>query len=44
MSFFLGTQEQARNSCGKQAISVRATEVLLHICTMFMKNNYTDTI
>ena len=29
--FFLGTQEQAGNSRGKQAISVRATEVLLYI-------------
>ena len=27
--FFKGTQEQVRNSRGKQAISVRATEVLL---------------
>ena len=29
MDFFLGTQERVRNSRGKQAISVRATEVLL---------------
>ena len=28
---FLGTQERVRNSCGKRAISVRATEVLLYI-------------
>ena len=28
--FFLGTQERVRNSRGKPAISVRATEVLLH--------------
>ena len=28
--FFLGTQEQVRNSRGKRAISVRATEVLLY--------------
>ena len=27
--FFLRTQEQVRNSRGKRAISVRATEVLL---------------
>ena len=31
MEFFLGTQERVRNSCGKRAISVRATEVLLYI-------------
>ena len=29
--FFLGTREHVRNSRGKQAISVRATEVLLYI-------------
>ena len=29
MGFFQGTQEGVRNSCGKQAISVRAIEVLL---------------
>ena len=28
--FFLGTQERVRNSRGKQAISVLATEVLLY--------------
>ena len=28
--FFLGTQERVRNSRGRRAISVRATEVLLH--------------
>ena len=27
--FFLGTQERVRNSRGKRAISVRATEVLI---------------
>ena len=27
--FFLGTQDQVRNSSGKRAVSVRATEVLL---------------
>ena len=29
--FFLGTQEPVRNSRGKQAISVRAIEVLLYL-------------
>ena len=29
--FFLGTQERVRNSRGKRAISVPATEVLLYI-------------
>ena len=29
MEFFQGTQKRARNSRGKRAISVRATEVLL---------------
>ena len=29
--FFLGTQERVRNSHGKRAISVRATEVLLYV-------------
>ena len=28
--FFLGTQDRVRNSRGKRAISVRATEVLLY--------------
>ena len=28
MRFFQGTQEQVRNSRGKQAVSVRAIEVL----------------
>ena len=31
MEFFQGTQERFRNSRGKQAISVRAIEVLLYI-------------
>ena len=30
MGFFEGIQERVRNSCGKRAISVRATEVLLY--------------
>ena len=30
MGFFQGTQERVRNSRGKRAISVRATEVLLY--------------
>ena len=29
--FFLGIQERVRNSRGKRAISVRATEVLLYM-------------
>ena len=29
--FFQGTQEPVRNSCGKKAISVRATEGLLYL-------------
>ena len=31
MGFFEGTQERFRNSCGKEAISVRATEVLPYL-------------
>ena len=31
IGFFPGTQERVRNSRGKQAISVRATEVLLYV-------------
>ena len=31
MFFFQGTQELVRNSRGKRAISVRATEVLLYL-------------
>ena len=34
MSFFLGTQERVRNSRGKRAISVRATEVQLYILSL----------
>ena len=30
---FQGTQERVRNSRGKGAISVRATEVLLYLCS-----------
>ena len=30
-AFFQGTQERVRNSRGKRAISVRATEVLLYM-------------
>ena len=33
MGFFQGTEERVRNSHGKQAISVRATEVLLYTHT-----------
>ena len=31
MGFPLGTQDQVRNSCGKRAIGVQATEVLLYL-------------
>ena len=31
MGFFQGTQEKVQNSCGKRAISVRATEGLLYM-------------
>ena len=31
MDFFKGTQRRVRNSRGKRAISVRATEVLLYL-------------
>ena len=31
VGFFLGTQERVRNSRGKRAISVQATEVLLYL-------------
>ena len=34
MGFFQGTQERVRNSRGKRAISVRATEVVLYIHKM----------
>ena len=34
MGFFPGTQEQVRNSCGKRAISVRATKVLLYMLNL----------
>ena len=33
--FFLGTQERVRNSRGKRAISVGATDVLLYIRQLF---------
>ena len=33
--FFQGTQERLRNSRGKRAISVRATEGLLHLVCRF---------
>ena len=35
--FFLGTQERVRNSHGKRAISVRATEILLYMVLMVGK-------
>ena len=34
--YFLGTQERVRNSRGKRAISVRATEVLLYLGTLLV--------
>ena len=34
---FLRTQERVRNSRGKRAIRVRATEVLLYLTTVFYK-------
>ena len=34
-TFFQGPQEQVRNSRGKRAISVRATEVLLYSCIIW---------
>ena len=37
VGLFLGTQERVRNSCGKQAISVRAAEVLLYIHQPWME-------
>ena len=39
---FLGTQEQAQNSCGKRAISVRATEVLLYLFEKNLKFLFKD--
>ena len=47
LGFSQGTPERVRNICGKQAISVRATEVLLYVAgleiwykpfTMILKN------
>ena len=37
--FFPRTQERVRNSCGKQAISVLATEVLLYIRLICTSSN-----
>ena len=34
MGFFLGAPEGVRNNCGKQAISVQATEDLLYLLTL----------
>ena len=39
MGFFQETQERVRNSHGKRAISVRATEVLLYLFSLY-KNMY----
>ena len=38
--FLLGTQERVRNSRGKRAISVRATEVLLIVPNDFNIHQY----
>ena len=38
MGFFQGTQKQVRNSHGKPAIDVRATEVLLYIAVYSQLN------
>ena len=35
MGFFQGTQERVRNSRGKRAISVRATDSLPYLPTIF---------
>ena len=40
MDFFLGTQERVRNSRGKRAISVRATEVQLYLLNFSNSNFY----
>ena len=34
--FLLGTKERVRNSRGKRAIGVRATEVLLYNCINYL--------
>ena len=49
MQFFQGTQERVRNSRGKRAIRVRATEVLLylklHACiTKFVHYRFTESV
>ena len=36
---FLGTQERVRNSRGKRAISVRATEVLLYVDFLYVPDS-----
>ena len=36
MGYFQGAQKRVRNSHGKRAISVGATEVLLHYCFKVM--------
>ena len=41
--FFQGTQERVRNSRGKRAISVRATEVLLYI-PLFTKHKQVSAL
>ena len=41
MGFFLGTPERVRNSRGKPAISVQATEVLLYPKIYYQKPEIT---
>ena len=42
MGFFLGTQEGARDSRGKRAIGVLATEVLLYIAYHVFVDTHTE--
>ena len=44
MGFFQGTQERVRNSRGKRAINVRATEVLLYFETSLFGISRVDCI
>ena len=44
MGFFLGTQGRVRHSHGKQAISVRATEVLLYVFTFSPSSAYSSAL
>ena len=44
MDFFQGTQERVRNSQGKRAIRVRATEVLLYFIDIYKMDRNTTCI